>query len=296
VVQYDANAIPGLRWSELTTGVHREIDRKKLGELFERGHCQPWRTEFLAKDGNRIPVLIGMVRSPDKSDQGVALVLDISNLQQAEDDSRRLAGRLLNLYDDERKSIARELHDKAAQNLAALSMNLAMLGSALDDKSRAVAILKECTDLAEETLKEVRSLSYMLHPPLLDELGLESALRSFIDLFQRRTDVKVELVLNQAGRVAPHIELAAFRIAQEGLFNVQRHSASKRAELRVSRLESSLEVIVRDWGKGIEGDEAIGNSLGIAGMRERARLLGGQLEIVRADPGTMVRAVFPVER
>jgi signal transduction histidine kinase len=136
----------------------------------------------------------------------------------------------------------------------------------------------------------------MLHPPLLDELGLESAMRAFVDLFKRRTGVSVELTCDNLGRLRREEELVAFRIAQEGLFNVHRHSGSPRAEVRLARRDSCLEVTVRDWGKGIDAESAASTtSLGIAGMRERARLLGGKLEVLNASPGTLVRAEIHVE-
>lgn len=215
--------------------------------------------------------------------------------RRTETKRQRLAGRLLNLYDDERRTIARELHDTTAQNLAALSMNLTMLEAAMEDPVRSRLILSECNALADECLKEVRSLAYMLHPPLLDELGLVSALRAFMDLFQKRTGVTAELKAGSFSRPEPAIELAAFRVAQEALFNVHRHSGSGRAEVSVIRTGSDLEISVRDWGKGMDGMDPAQNSLGIAGMRERVRLLGGQLEIRNAGPGTLIRASFPME-
>jgi signal transduction histidine kinase len=137
----------------------------------------------------------------------------------------------------------------------------------------------------------------MLHPPLLDELGLESALRTFITLYERRTAVTVDLVIGALlGRLATEVELGVFRVAQESLFNVHRHSGSPRAEVRLERRAGTFEVFVRDWGNGITPEAARGDTLGIAGMRERVRLLGGQLEIGPAGPGTIVHAVFRLEQ
>jgi two-component system, NarL family, sensor kinase len=209
-------------------------------------------------------------------------------------DIDQLPGRLLKLYDDERRNIARELHDTTAQNLAALSMNLMMLGSAFDDRERAAAILQECNALTEECLKEVRSLSYTLYPPLLDELGLNAALRSFVELFQRSSGIAVQLQAATVPRLPLELELAAFRIAQEALLNTHQHSGSKRAEIELATRNSQIEVAIRDWGKGIENREAHQNGLGITGMTERARLLGGTVVVEPAHPGTRVRAVFPI--
>jgi signal transduction histidine kinase len=209
-------------------------------------------------------------------------------------DLYQLPGRLLKLYDDERRSIARELHDTTAQNLAALSMNLMLLGTAWDDRERAAAILQECNALTEECLKEVRSLSYTLYPPLLDELGLNAALRSFIELFQRSSGMAVQLRAANAPRFPLELELAAFRVAQEALLNAHQHSGSQRAAVDVETRASHIELVIRDWGVGIAGAGANKHGLGITGMKERARLLGGTVAVEPAEPGTRVRAVFPI--
>jgi two-component system, NarL family, sensor kinase len=212
-----------------------------------------------------------------------------------ENDTDRLPGRLLQLYDEERRSIARELHDTTAQNLAALSMNLMMLAGAIDDREHAAAILAECNALTEECLKEVRALSYTLYPPLLDELGLSAALRSFIELYERSSQISVELRAASVPRFSRQLELAAFRIAQEALLNVHQHSGSRRAEIEILALDSQVQVTVRDWGKGMSDGTAGEEGLGITGMKERARLLCGTVEIEAAKPGTRVRAVLPLE-
>ncbi len=293
---YDNEMTADLGWDSITPSEYHAVDRAKFAELEATGHCVPWRRELIARNGIRIPVVIGMFPLAGATDLAGAVAVNVSDMQSSERDLQKLAGRLLNLYDDERRNIARELHDTTAQNLAALSMNLTMLASVLEDPVRARKILEECSAVTEECLREVRSLSYMLHPPLLDELGLESAIRAFIDLYKRRTGVSVEFTCDNFGRLRREEELAAFRIAQEGLFNVHRHSGSARAEVRLTRRDTWLDVTVRDWGKGIDADIAVSStSLGIAGMRERARLLGGKLDVVNADPGTLVRAEIHVE-
>lgn len=174
-------------------------------------------------------------------------------------------------------------------------MNLMMLHDALSAPDRAAAILAECNALTEECLKEIRALSYTLYPPLLDELGLSAALRSFVDLYQRGSPVSVALRLRSLPRFRREVELAAFRVAQESLLNVHRHSGSKRAEVQVIARDSEVQVTVRDWGSGLKEGTLNGDGLGIAGMRERARLLGGSVHIEAANPGTRVRAVLPLE-
>ncbi len=204
-----------------------------------------------------------------------------------------LPGVLLEQQDQERRRIARELHDRSAQNLAALSMNLGLLERVIGkNPERAREILGECALLAGECVEEIRSLSSILHPPLLDELGLESALRAFIDGFQSRTGMAVTLeVPAPVKRLSPRIEVGGFRVIQESLLNAHRHSRSQIATVTLNRNGEELEVTIRDEGTGI----APGSSgLGIAAMRERIRALGGAFEIVPAAPGTLVKAVFPL--
>jgi signal transduction histidine kinase len=295
MLKYNADSLCSMKLDELTPQEYHSADRSRIREACEKGQSAPWRKEFLASDGERIPVLVQAARVDD--DRVASVVLNTSELERSEGDLQDLPGRLLNLYDDERRRIARELHDTTAQNLAALSMNLTMLAGALADPERSRAILKECESLTDECLKEVRSLSYMLHPPLLDELGLESAARSFISMYERRTGVTVKLSLQtQIGRLRPAVELGAFRVMQESLFNVQRHSGSDTVEVQMARSGPMFEVSIRDWGKGIESEAVRTKHLGIAGMRERVRLLGGELEIGPANPGAIVRARFPLER
>ncbi len=300
MINYRPPEVAGQTWVGLADPDCQAQDSLHLRRLCATGQVGPWRTQLRNCDGASVPVLVRATRLGERR-EGLAgrflfLVFDASEFEESEQELRNLAGKLLKLYDEERRRIARELHDTTAQNLAALSMNLAMLAPARTSPGRDAEIIAECSSLTEECLKEVRSLSYMLHPPLLDELGLESALRTFIALYERRTGVAVTLDLNAPlGRLDPEVELGAFRIAQESLFNVQRHSGSVRAEVRLSRLNAAFEVEVRDWGVGITGEAARGDGLGIAGMRERVRLLGGQLEIQPAEPGTLVRAIFPTD-
>ena len=155
-------------------------------------------------------------------------------------------------------------------------------------------IIEECNSLTEQCLREIRMLSYELHPPLLDELGLESALRAYLDAFTKRTGIEVALDLpNGARRPDPSVESALFRIAQQALENIQQHSGSAKADLRLSVTTEGRELIVRDYGRGIGEDWPASNGIGIPAMRERARQLGGRVEITRATPGAMVRVVIP---
>jgi two-component system NarL family sensor kinase len=227
---------------------------------------------------------------PEYPSKLAALVPDAPG-NQAGQVMETLAGGLLNRQDDEHRRLARILHDTTTQNLAALSMNLAMAAQE-GDPQRVQAILAQCSSLTDLCLQEVRTLSGTLHPPLLDELGLESALRTFLDSYQRRTGIQVELqVSGGMGRLSRELELAGFRIAQQSLFNVEQHSGSENVRVELSRTRSQFEMLVRDWGKG-PGAGAFGDDFSLGGMRERARLLGGLVEVRAANPGTEVRATF----
>jgi signal transduction histidine kinase len=160
---------------------------------------------------------------------------------------------------------------------------------------RADEIIEECTSLTEQCLHEIRTLSYELHPPLLDELGLESALRAYLDAFTKRTGIEVGLDSPNGAARRPDlsVESALFRIAQQALENVQQHSGSAKADLRLTATSEGRELIVRDYGCGIGENGPAPKGIGIPAMRERARQLGGWVEITRAVPGTVVRVVIP---
>jgi PAS domain S-box-containing protein len=225
-----------------------------------------------------------------------------AELEQAEASLRAVTGRLLHAQDEERRRIARELHDSAGQLVAALSMNLVPLEPKLERLDPEMG--KGITDsifLVDELSRQLRTLSHLLHPPLLDEAGLESALMWYVDGFAERSKIKVDFEYDHAiGRLPREMETAIFRLVQECLTNVHRHSGSVSAVVRVSRDPgaASLRVEVRDQGKGISGgtiqsDGPAKPGIGIQGMRERVRQLGGQIEITSSDAGTTVLADFP---
>ncbi len=228
---------------------------------------------------------------------------DITQRKRAEDSLRELTGRLLRLQDEERRRIARELHDSTGQMLVALAINLSSLNSDPNVSSgRAAQLLADSQQLVQDMTKEVRTLSYLLHPPLLDEAGLNSALRWYVEGFSKRSHVLVNLDLDPSlGRLPRETETAVFRIVQECLTNVHRHSGSAFAQIRLERRPHSIRVEVEDEGKGIPAEKlenpksSGGLGIGITGMRERVRQLGGRLEIISADSGTLVRADFPLQ-
>src|SRR3984957_4479105 len=260
----------------------------------------------LHRDGHEFPIEISL--SPLESPDGllvIAAARDISDRKRAEESLRLLSGRLLQMQDEERRRIARELHDSAGQMLAALSMKLMPLQSEVDKIGPAPAKeLQESLDIVAQLSKELRTISHLLHPPLLDEVGLASALRLYLDGFTDRSGIRVDLDLpTDFGRLPRELETAVFRVVQECLTNIHRHSGSSTAKVSVVRSEAKVQIEVEDQGKGIPADKRqqleLGGKAGVGlrGMRERVRQLGGNLEIRPAatNGGTLVRAQLPVD-
>jgi PAS domain S-box-containing protein len=294
-----------------------------LSERFRRSHVRH-REGYLAeprtrpmgaglelfcrrKDGTEIPVDI-MLSPVERAEGGlvIAVVRDITNrkraeeaLKRREEELRALSASLLSVQDEERRRIARELHDSTAQNLAGLAMNLSLLMTAaatVSDPSLQ-RILSDSRALAEQCSREVRNLSYLLHPPLLDDLGLAPALKSYIAGFGQRTGIEVQLdVPPDLGRLAPEIETALFRIVQEGLTNVHRHSGSTRAAIRLALTDREVKLTVEDEGAGSASraiEDGVRLGVGIPGMRERAKQLGGHMDIDSGHDGTIVTVSLP---
>lgn len=232
----------------------------------------------------------------------IGCCFDKTERKRVETSLHQLSGRLLELQDDERRRIARELHDTTAQHLAVLSMNLSVVRESCKVlSSRAQQAVAESMELSEQCCQEVRTVSYLLHPPLLDELGLVSAIRSFTAGYERRTGIHVDIRVAEIGRLPRDVETTLFRIMQEALTNVHRHSGSSRAEVRIIRDPRQVTLQVSDEGRGVSernGEEPKDGiaplGVGIAGMRERAAQLGGNLKIASSSKGTTVTAVLPL--
>jgi PAS domain S-box-containing protein len=216
---------------------------------------------------------------------------------------RELSARLLQIQDEERRRIARELHDSVGQMLAAVSMNLAHVsreaGALTSGSSRA---LEDNIGLVEQISTEIRTISHLLHPPLLDEVGLQSALRWYIDGFSERSKINVDLELPDSfGRLPRNLEITLFRVVQECLTNIHRHSGSTTAAIRVDRSENEVRLEVRDAGKGISSDTQTNlasgklSGVGLRGMSERLRQMGGELAVTSNGTGTLVLATLPLE-
>jgi PAS domain S-box-containing protein len=202
---------------------------------------------------------------------------------------QKLSARVLQIQDEERRRIARELHDDLGQQLAGLKMML--------DKT----CNEEVSQVLEAAISSVRSLSYLLHPPLLDETGLRAALHWFVDGLIKRSSIEIHLSLSPQNfpRLSSDVETTIFRVVQEALTNVYRHAYSDSARVEIDKQSEWILVRVRDYGKGvpsaITGTVPLpGLGVGIGGMRERLRQLGGELTISRAEPGTQVEARIPL--
>jgi PAS domain S-box-containing protein len=237
---------------------------------------------------------------PNGQIYGVCVVsTDISELKQAQQDVQDLSANLLTAQDEERRRIARELHDSTAQTLTALLLNLNRLARTgkLDENAR--ALTEASTALVNQVHSEIRTLSYLLHPPLLDELGLAAALTWYVDGFSERSGIKVKSAISpDLGRLDGSLEMALFRVVQEGLGNVHRHSGSKFASVRLERSPTELVLTISDSGSGMRSstgpnDQPHSLGVGIAGMKARLRQLGGKLVIQSDVSGTRITAIVP---
>jgi PAS domain S-box-containing protein len=229
------------------------------------------------------------------------IAVDVTARRNAEEALRKLSGRLLGIQDQERRRIARELHDSLGQYLAGLKIAIEMLSSS-NDPERNKPLLAECSDILEKAISETRTLSHLLHPPLLDEAGFASAASWFVTGFSQRSGIPVSLELPEGmPRLSEAVEIALFRVLQESLTNVHRHSQAASAEIKVETDAEEISVEVHDHGRGmpkhileqIRGD---GTKLGVglAGMRERVHELGGTFEVTSDEHGTSIRASVPL--
>jgi signal transduction histidine kinase len=216
---------------------------------------------------------------------------------------RELSGHLIRTQDQERRRLGRELHDTIGQYLAVLKMGLDSLNSReVVPGHLAANQIADCLSLAEQSIKELRTMSYLLYPPMLEEMGLKTAIQWYIDGFAKRSGIAVQFDISPHLRRLPEeIELTAFRVLQESLTNVHRHSGSPTARIRVSVGNAFLNLEISDTGKGMPtgvsespGDSTGTMGVGLRGMNERVRQLGGTLSII-SDSGTTVRASLPLE-
>jgi signal transduction histidine kinase len=267
---------------------------------------QPYQLEYrlLPRDGVELWVWeqgCGVFNDRGEVEALEGLVADITARKRAEAATRELSGRLLAAQDEERRRIARELHDTTAQTVAALCMNLTMLEARLPaSDAEARRALADAVGLGERASQEIRTVSYLLHPPILEHVGLAGAIREFATGFSRRSGIQVAVEIGAGiARFTPEVELALLRIVQESLGNVHRHSGSLTAVIRLRSARKRILLEIEDAGRGFHSEALAGGEegrlgVGIAGMRERLRLLGGQLDILSGAGGTTIRATLPL--
>jgi PAS domain S-box-containing protein len=259
------------------------------------------------RDGHRIFVSSRWALRRDRDGRPTGFLeigRDVTEAKHAERALHDLSGRLLRAEDDERRRLARELHDSTAQNVVALGLNLELVSASaggLDERGRRA--LAESQALAEACIHELRTFSYLLHPPILQERGLKSALTAYVEGFVRRSNIAVDLhVPANLDRLPKDVETTLFRVVQESLTNVHRHSGSSTATIRVLRHATSVVLTVRDRGHGIRSAPSAGSpgttrgptGVGIESMRERLRHAGGRMDLLSNEHGTMVRVLIPV--
>ena len=284
-------ALPGYDFKGLEACCLEAINTKtSLNRVFEYGH----RT-FSSRI---IPEL-----TPEGSVESLMTICeDVTERVRSEKELTDLTVRLFTIQDEERRRIARELHDSTAQNLFAISVNLAKLEQHTDEMNADQPMLvAESQLLVEQSLQEIRTLSYLLHPPLLDQVGLVSALQWYVQGFSKRSGIYIELFAQPIGRLPAEIEMALFRVVQEALTNVRKHSGSEIAKIRLERGADSVLLEISDRGTVFsqassngDSNSLVGMGVGIQGMRQRMRQLGGKLDINLTEHGTTISAVVPL--
>ena len=215
---------------------------------------------------------------------------------------KQLTQRLLNVQDEERRKLARDLHDSTGQTLAALKINLSLLQENCKDAPATLAMVSDVAQLADQAIEEIRTMSYLLYPPLLDEVGFASAAEWYIEGFAKRSGINVTAEIAPSQRRLPkNVEIALFRVLQESLTNVHRHSGASDATIHFQHEGDAVILEIRDFGKGIPEERlrllhgvSAETGVGLAGMRERLHELQGTLEIESDDRGTNMRATVPL--
>jgi two-component system, NarL family, sensor kinase len=281
----------------------REVFTQRIAQLKANVDLPPVEGKFLRLDGTAVDVEVKTSVLDHHDEPAVQFIArDITFRKQAEQQLRELSLRLLKAQDEERRRLARDLHDSTTQELAALMTRLGIVEEALGGADQQIRQhCAECRELADHCLKQIRATSYLLHPPLLDEMGLTTALKHHVKGFEKRSNIQVTLDLPpNVGRLPQEAELTLFRIVQESLSNIQRHSGSRTATIRLLQDAENIVLEVQDQGCGLpfvvnEDTPPPVNrlGLGIAGMRERLRYMGGRLSVFSDKQGTIVRATLP---
>jgi len=225
---------------------------------------------------------------------------EVSVHQKTEEKLRELSLSVLRIQDEERRRVARDLHDTVGQTLTALKISLSTVGNAVARYPETADFIADLNGLADQALQEIRTTSYLLHPPLLDEAGFAAAASWYVDGFNKRSATQVRLQLPERMRLPSSVEIVLFRVLQESLTNIIKHAGSATVDVLLQVDQNVISLSVRDYGKGISAERVAkmnGNGsdvgVGIAGMRERLKELGGRLEIESDSRGTLLKASIP---
>ncbi len=332
----------GIDWVQMTPQEHAAKDHIALEELRSKGFCTPFEKEYVRRDGSRVPFLVGgtvLSASPLKwlcffveltslkqaeaklreahekleikvVERTQQLATTITSLQSemqvrrtAEQQLRELSARLLRLQDEERRRIARDLHDSTGQTLTAMKLTLSAVEKAVKPSQKAASLFRDLNTLADQALQEIRTISHLLHPPLLDEVGFSSAAQWYVEGFSKRSGVRANLQISAAISLSKEAEAVLFRVLQESLTNVLRHSGSEAVDIDFSTNAKDAFLCIRDYGKGIPADKltsfretGAGVGIGLGGMKQRVRELNGQLTVESTGGGTSVTATLPLAK
>jgi PAS domain S-box-containing protein len=302
---YGREELLGQSVEMLMPGRYREKHSGHRNGYFQKPLTRPMGISLelhgLRKDGVEFPVQISL--SPletDKETMVSSSIRDTTDQKKRELAMRQLSGRLLQTQDEERRRIAREFHDSLGQYLVAAKMEMQILQSnGMPNKDAAHQQLLECIQLVERAMAEVRTLSYLLYPPLLDEVGLKSAISEYLEGFTKRSGIHTTFECSRDfDRLPRDVEVSIFRVLQESLTNVHRHSGSATARVQLSMGDGAVQMEITDNGKGMpqssleEFRQGLSPKMGVGlrGMRERIQQLGGSLEVASNGKGTTVRA------
>lgn len=302
--QYTPQELSSADLDDLIAGPEMADEAACLSGRVMRGNKVHTVTQRRRRDGMMvdvevygIPLMVG-----DKLAGVYALYQDVTERNKAQRAFHEISGQLENLQQEERRRLARDLHDSTSQELAVLNWNLTRLMNLVGDRDEALKTLVQQTkEIAYECSARIRSVAYLLHPPLLGEAGLPQAVPWLVEGFVQRSGIRVTLDMEpDLGRCRDEVEIAVFHIVQEGLANVLRHSGSPVARISLHHKEGWLKLEVSDHGKGHTGEAFVQsrnrrNGVGISGMRERVEELGGCFWIDCNEDGTTLKATIPME-
>jgi signal transduction histidine kinase len=233
--------------------------------------------------------------------QVAQLLTDVTDRRESEEAVRHLSARVLRVQDETQRRIGRELHETVAQSLAGLRMNLSMMERFAGSEKARAEIVADSLAIVDDAVAEVRTVSYLLHPPMIDEAGLITALRWYVEGFQQRSGIATTLdAPEDPGRLPRDLESGVFRIVQEGLTNVQRHSGSATARVSVRCVDHRLTIEIADDGRGLPAAfrdnrvTLLASGVGIAGINERVHELGGEMSVDSSGKGTSLRVTLPL--